>query len=163
MRELAFAIFGFLIGLIPPWFSRKRRLRTHWCALRAEILQCKEKSEALLNDNIQSPLYRLPNIAYQTSYPVLLADGAVDEKEVMVLGKFFGQVQDINRGLDNAAHIYMSDTPMGNKLRSEFDRNRLKAEKLSRGDATNPSLFDQSKDILDRKISLRWWQYKKSA
>ncbi len=82
MTELAFAIFGFLLGLLPSWFNRKRRLKTHWCALRAEMMLCKEKAELLLNDNVMSPLYRLPVIAYQVSYPVVLADGAVAEEEV---------------------------------------------------------------------------------
>lgn len=124
MYELAFTIFGVLLGLIPPWYARKRRLKTHWCALRAEISQCKEKAETLLKDNIQSPLYRLPLTAYQASYPVLLVDGAVGEDEVLVLGRFYALIEDINRGLDNAAAMYMSGNLVENKLTGESNEGK---------------------------------------
>ena len=163
MYELAFAVFGFLLGLVPPWFSRKRRLKTHWCAIRAEMSQCKDNAATLLQDKIQSPLYRLPLIAYQTSYPVLLADGAVAESEVSILGKFFSTVQDINRGLDNAAALFMSGGVMDNKLESEHDRNKLKARNLLDQENSNPSLYEQAKILVDRKIALKWWQYGKHA
>ena len=108
MYEFAFTIFfGFLLGLVPPWYARKRRLKTHWCALRAEILQCKEKADILLKDKVQSPLYRLPLVAYQTSYPILLADGAVAEDEVSVLGRCYALVEDINRGLDKIGRAHV--------------------------------------------------------
>lgn len=163
MYELAFTIFGFLLGLVPPWFNRKRRLRTHWCAIRAEMLQCKEKAETLLKDKIASPLYRLPLTAYQTSYSVLLGDGAVSEGEVLVLGTFFGLVQDINRGLDNTAAMHMSGSLMENKIESEYQRNRMKAEKLIKEENQKPSIYEQAKGVVDRKIALKFWQYAKHA
>lgn len=161
MTELAFIIFGFLLALLPSWFSRKRRLKTHWCALRAEMMLCKEKAEMLLNDNVMSPLYRLPVIAYQVSYPVLLADGAVAEAEVLTLGRFFEQVQDINRGIDNAAQAKMSNDSQN--LRTEYDRNLLKAERLVAERNGETSLFVLAKNIVDEKISLKWWCFKKNA
>ena len=161
MTELAYAIFGLLVGLLPPWFNRKRRLRTHWCALRAEMMLCKEKAETLLEDNVMSPLYRLPVIAYQVSYPVVLADGAVAEEEVLTLGRFFEQVQDINRGLDNAAQAKMNND--SHNIKTEYDRNLLKAERLVAEHNSEPSLFVLAKAVVDRKIALRWWQYAKYA
>jgi hypothetical protein len=77
MIEVALLLFGILIGLLPPWFARKRRLKTHWCALRAEMDECSDKAGILLRDNIQSPLYRLPVNAFTISFPIVLADGAV--------------------------------------------------------------------------------------
>ena len=161
MTELAFAIFGFLLGLVPPWLSRKQRLKTHWCALRAEMTLCKEKAETLLSDNVMSPLYRLPVIAYQVSFPVLLSDGAIAEEEVLTLGKFFEQVQDINRGLDNAAQAKMSND--SHNLKTEYDRNILKAGSLVKEHKGKSSLFSLAKEIVDRKISLRWCRYDKYA
>jgi hypothetical protein len=163
MYEVAFTIFGILLALIPSWLNRKRRLRTHWCALRAEMSLCKEKLDNLLNDDIQSPLYRLPLIAYQISYPVLLADGAVSEEEVLILGRFFGLVQDINRGLDNTAAMHMSAAPMVIEIASEFNRNLMKAGSLVKKRDGKASLFDQAKEVFDRKIALKWWQYGKYA
>jgi hypothetical protein len=162
MYELALATFGFLLGLLPSWFQRKRRLKTHWCAVRADIKQCNERAQTLLKDDVQSPLYRLPLIAYQTSYPILLADGAVSEDEVLKLGQFFGLVQDINRGLDNAAQIYMSGDLIANKLKSEFNRNRMKAEHLVVPKEA-VSLANQALAIVDCKISQRWWRYARNA
>ena len=74
-------VAGFVLGLVPGWLDRKRRLRTHWCAVRAEFDLCKEMADKLLADNILSPLYRLPTVAFQTSFPLLLAEGALTEKE----------------------------------------------------------------------------------
>jgi len=67
--------------------------------------QCKEKAETLLRDRVMSPLYRLPLIAYKVSFPVLLADGAVEENEVLSIGRFFNLSEELNRGLDNAAEM----------------------------------------------------------
>lgn len=118
---------------------------------------CKEKAEMLLRDNIASPLYRFPVTAYQVSYPVLLADGAVAEAEVLTLGRFFEQVHDINRGLDNAAQAKMAnDAP---NIATEYQRNLLKARKLVEGNSAEPSFFVPAKDIVDKKISLSWWRY----
>jgi hypothetical protein len=50
MGEIASLLLGFLLGLVPPWFSRKRRLKAHWWALRAELSECGEKAEMLLKD-----------------------------------------------------------------------------------------------------------------
>lgn len=161
MTEFVFAFFGFLLGLLPPWFNRKRRLKTHWCALRAEMMLCKEKAEMLLNDNVMSPLYRFPVVAYQVSYPVVLADGAVAEDEVLALGRFFDQVHDINRGLDNAAQAKMNND--SHNIKTEYDRNLLKAERLVEEYNGEPSLFALAKLVVDRKIALRWWQYAKYA
>jgi hypothetical protein len=125
--------------------------------------QCKDKATTLLKETIASPLYRLPLTAYQASYPILLADGAVEEDEVLVLGRFFALVEDINRGLDNAAAIYMSGNLMENKLQNEFNRNQMKAKKLLEEESGNSNLFDQAKEIVDKKIALKWWHYEKLA
>ena len=162
MYELTLATFGFLLGLLPSWFQRKRRLRTHWCAIRADISLCRDRAWNLLKDHVQSPLYRLPLDAYQASYPVLLADGAVSEAEVLKLGEFFGLVQDINRGLDNAATIYMSGDVVANKLTSEFNRNVMKTEKLF-STSDGPCVIDQVVALVDRRISAKWWKYSADA
>jgi hypothetical protein len=91
----------------------------------------------------------------------LLTDGAVSENEVLTLGRFFGLVQDINRGLDNAAEANMSGG--SHKLKAEFDRNRLKSEKLVMAQNGQPSLFAQALEIVNAKIALRWYHYAKYA
>ena len=111
MYEVTILILGILIGIVPSWFGRKRRLKTHWSALRAEIIQCKNTAEGVLGTNpaVMSPLYRLPLLAFQVSLPVLLADGALSESEVSAISEFYSKAQDINRGLDNAAEMFKVD------------------------------------------------------
>ncbi|MCI0564004.1 MAG: hypothetical protein MN733_36475, partial [Nitrososphaera sp.] len=99
MKEALLVLFGFVLGLVPTWLDRKRRLKTHWSVIRAEMELCRERASTLLNDAIQSPLYRLPLSAYEASFPFLLAEGALSEPESLTMGRFFCQVQDINRGL----------------------------------------------------------------
>lgn len=161
MKELFLILLGFLLGMIPPWFMRKRRLRTHWCALRADMERCNEKAKKLLNDKIMSPLYRLPLLAYQVSFPVLLADGAVEENEVLSIGRFFNLAEELNRGLDNAAEMLK----VGNneKLKQEFNRNCLKAKALIEPNDGQDSLYTESRRIIDSKISAKCWQFRKHS
>lgn len=163
MYEVALVFLGMLVGTLPAWVARKRRLNTHWCALRAEIVQCGERAKSVFESDplVLSPLYRLPLVTFQASLPVLLADGALAESESLVLGRFFSQAQDINRGLDNAAEMSKSDK--GDKLKTEFDRNCLKAKRLVQARNTGKSLYDQAMDIVSRKISQKWWLYARHA
>jgi hypothetical protein len=161
MKEILLIIFGFILGIIPPWLTKKRRLKTHWCALKADIDQCKEAAETLLNEGIMSPLYRLPLIAYQVSFPVLLADGAVNEDEVLAVGRFFSLVEQINRGLDYAAEMYkVGDNA---RLRIEFNRNMAKAEALIKPREGSISLFDGVRQIVELKISINVWEFWKKS
>lgn len=159
MYEVAFVFLGMLVSLLPPWFIRKRRLKTHWRALRAEIILCSEKATTIFKSEplVMAPLYRLQLMTYQISYPILLADGVVSESEVRILGRFFSQAQDINRGLDNATEMNQSDKP--SKLEQEFNRNCLKAKGLVEAQGQEPSLFSQALAIVDLKINQSWWCY----
>lgn len=155
MKEFLLLVIGFALGHVPGWLDRKRKLKTHWHAIRAEMILVKEKVEILLNDGIQAPLYRLPVVAYETSFPILLAEGVVTEEEVKIVGRCFAQVQDINRGLENATELYKSGN---DKLNNEYERNCLKARTLLGKDGKE-SLFDAAKTIVGAKIELPWWKY----
>lgn len=159
MREVAFLLLGMLVGLLPPWFTRQRRLKTHWSALRAEVVVCSERAITIFAGEplVMAPLYRLPLLIYQTSFPILLGDGAVSEAEVRALGLFFAQIQDINRGLDNAAEVHKSDKPA--KLEMEFSRNCLKARALVEAQGEEQSLYGQALAIVERKANQPWWRY----
>jgi hypothetical protein len=108
-----------------------------------------------------APLYRLPLMTYQSSYPVLLTDGAVSESEVHVLERFFSQVQDINRGLDNAAEMHKAANQTG--LTQEFQRNCLKARSLVEAEGGGQSLYMQALQVVDRNANLAWWLYASEA
>ena len=157
MKEALLILLGFVLGLVPTWLDRKRKLQTHWAAIRAEVELCREKAAILVSDSIQSPLYRLPVMAYEASLPVLLADGAVSEAELFAVGRFYGQVQDINRGLDHAAERLSSNDADG--LRREYDRNLLKARRLASENDGDDSLYLPVKRIVDSKATAAWWRY----
>ena len=110
MEELLLILLGFLLGLIPNWWAKQSRLKIHFAALRAEIQLCRDQAETYLKANVMAPLYRLPTKAYEASLPVLLTDAALDEQDVRDLLRFYGQVEDLNRGLENASQLAMEIT-----------------------------------------------------
>ena len=157
MKEALLILFGFALAQLPEWVKRRRRLRTHWSAVRAELQLCCEKAGTFLQDAVQSPLYRLPLLAYKTPFPVLLAEGALSETDALTIGRFFSRVQDINRGLDNAAALLNVDDESGQKR--EYVRNCIKAKELVESSEGNPSLYSVARNIVDAKITQPWWKY----
>ena len=149
--EVASLVIGFLLGLVPGWVARGRRLRGHWGALRAELELCADRGQALLTHHVGAPLYRFPTMAYEASLPILLAEADVSEEEAMALGRFYCQVQDINRGLDNAAAVIL-DTQ---RLEQEFQRNVLKCRDLIEGEQ---SLYEVARQLVDGKVATPWWR-----
>ena len=115
---------------------------------------CREGALTLLKDSIKSPLYRLPMSAYEASFPVLLTDGALSEAESLIMSRFFSQVQDINRGLDNAAATLHANDTAG--LNREYDRNLLKARRLVESRDGEESLYAQAKRVVDSKVAKPW-------
>jgi len=147
MDSLLLVLLGFFLGLVPGWWSRKQRLKVHWGALRAESAICKEKAETYLGDDVMSPLYRLPTKAYETSFPVLLSDAAVKEKEVRDLSRFYGQVEDLNRGLDNAAELYKENRI--DLLKTEYKRNCTKAHELIEPQLGSTNLYSNAVALIE--------------
>jgi hypothetical protein len=85
----------------------------------------------------------------------------VSESEVHVLGRFFSQVQDINRGLDYAAEMHKAANQTG--LAQELNRNCLKARGLVEAEGSGQSLYLQTIAIVDRKANQVWWRYASEA
>jgi len=128
MENLLLVLLGFFLGLVPGWYARKQRLKVHWGALEIETELCREKAQAYLDDKIMAPLYRLPNKAYETSFPVLLSDAAILPNEVDALVRFYSQVEDFNRGLDDAAELNKENRTA--PLKEGYKRNLLKARQI---------------------------------
>jgi len=102
-KEIVLVLLGFVLAAVPLWYDRKRRLKGHFQALRAELDLVEEKAKIFLNDEVASPLYRMPLRVYEVAVPILLTEEALSEEEVTFLARFYSQAEDINRGLDNAA------------------------------------------------------------
>ncbi len=99
----------------------------------------------------------MPLKSYDASFPVLLADGAIAEDEVLILSRCFGLIEDINRGLDNAAAANMSD--QDSKLKGEYNRNLMKATQLIEGESENEAILQQALKIINEKLSQKWWGF----
>ena len=156
-KEVFLIIFGFLLGFVPSWLDRKRRLKTHLQAIRAEMHLARDRANMLLNDNIMAPLYRLPVSAYQTSFPVLLAEGVLSEDGALTLGDYFCQVQDINRGLDNATATAHANDDAG--VRREYNRLLLKAKRLMEESPQGHALYADGLAVVEQQLSRPWWRY----
>lgn len=157
MKEFFLVLLGFVLAVVPLWFDRKRRLKGHFYALRAELDLCKEKAAIFLKDEIASPLYRMPLRVYEVAVPILLTEGAVTESETASLARFYSQAEDINRGLDNAAAMLARDDDEG--LKREVGRLIKKANEMIGPTKKGEPLYTDAKTIIDRKIEQDWWQY----
>ncbi|MDY6933278.1 MAG: hypothetical protein SVZ03_03535 [Spirochaetota bacterium] len=155
MKEIVLVLLGFIFAVIPQWFDRKRKLKGHFCAIRAESELCRERAEIFLRDRILLPLYRMPLTAYKVSVPILLTESALSEKEAITLARFYCQAEDINRGLDNAVAV-INDK---DALQREYSRLILKCQTLVGPSETQTPLFDSTKKLLDGKIKTPWWKY----
>lgn len=136
-------VLGFVLGEVKEWLARRRRRKAHWRALGAEAELCREMAEEFLRANVMAPLYRLPTLSYSHSFPVLLADGAPNEAETRAVTQFFSEVETLNRGLDQANELRGDES----RLRDEFGRNLLKAEKL----VGSGSYYTRIQAVLDHR------------
>ena len=150
-------VLGFFLAFFPPWYDRKRQLKGHFCALRAELELCEEKAKIFLEDEIASPLYRMPLRVYEVAVPILLTENALTEAETMSIARFYSQAEDINRGLDNAAAMLAQRDEEGRNR--EVGRLILKAKTMVESVEGKEPLYKAAKEVVDTKISLHWWRY----
>lgn len=149
-------VVGFLLSSTLEWWRGRRRRRAHWAALNAEMKHCRELAEIYLRNKAPAPLYRLPTVAYVNSLPALLESAALNESDTQKLLSFFNEVETLNRGLDQAegASLIADCTERNKKLDQEFNRNRLKAERLVSLNDCSPSYYDRAKSVV--KSKLKW-------
>ena len=141
---------GFALAVGKEKLDRRKRLRAHWAALRAEVHYCEHVAEIYLKDSVIAPLYRLPQVAYENSFPALLADGRLTEAEVRAAIEFFVEVASLNRGLDLAQGARERNDTLA--LDQEYNRNRGKAANLVVGDNGKRTYFDNLNQILTKHI-----------
>lgn len=154
MEKVGLVVFGFILAFIPKWLDRKRKIRSHWNAISIEVERIEIKTNELITAKIAAPLYRLPLKCYETSFSMLLTEGAVSKDEVQALEDFYDLVQDINRGLDQVAEAVFKDD--AKIIDSESNRNFGKARQLIEGE---DSLIIKVKIITNIKCKLSLIQY----
>lgn len=152
------AVVAFFLVFVYDWLRARRKRRSHFAALRAEMNHCQLLAQAYLRDRVAAPLYRLPIAAYANSLPALLSEAALSEKDAHRLLAFFSEVETLNRGLDQAEGARLIADPQEReaKLADEFSRNEIKAQKLVPADARTSSYYDPAKAVVDSR--LRWYR-----
>ncbi|WP_298827071.1 hypothetical protein [uncultured Piscinibacter sp.] len=149
-KEILLVIVGFVLAWVPQWFDRRRRIVAHGGALRAEAFLCTDCANALLTDGMMAPLYRLPTIAFEKAFPVLLVEGELTEEQVLAPNRFFNQAQDINRGLENATHLAQAGDD--ERPQDEYKRLLLKASTLVNGPNGRGGLSVDAFTLVNEKL-----------
>ena len=157
MEKVALILFGFVLAFVPKWLDRKRKIKSHWNAISAEITRIKSMAEMLIQDEILSPLFRLPIKSYEISFSMLLSEGAVKKGEVHVLEEFYDLVQEINRGLDQSA-LAVSNNDKA-RTHKEFSRFIGKSKKLIQGIDEQSSYIEPVELLLKKKCSRKLVEY----
>jgi hypothetical protein len=162
-KEVIAAIVGAVIAslliALYDWLRTRRRRRSHFAALRAEMDFCCNLARTYLRDNLAAPLYRLPTIAYSNSLPALLADAALRESDTRSLLAFFSEVETLNRGLEQVEGARQIADPRARaeKVTEEYGRNRLKAQHLvPAADSSSPSYYDLARLVVDDRLRSYW-------
>ncbi len=158
IAAVAGAALAFFLVMIYDYFRTRRRRRSHFAALKAELDFCRELAHAYQRDNVAAPLYRLPTMAYAHSLPALLSEAALSKGEVMHILTFFNEVETLNRGLDQAdsALLLPDEQARNDLLVGVVARNRMKAERLSPLPPTAPGYYERADAVLSSR--LKWYQ-----
>ena len=144
-------VLGFILAQAKDWWSRRRRRKSYWGALRAELEFCRGQAEILMKDQVAAPLYRLPVAAYAHSFPALLGDGAVSEDEARTIMRFFTEVETLNRGLDLATAA--RDRNDNNAtLHAEANRNHVKARRLTAAGDGTVNYYAPTRQVIDKHL-----------
>jgi hypothetical protein len=102
----AFALAGVIVGAattqLAAWWERKKRHLSYWSAMAAETELCRDHAAIYVADWVIAPLYRFPTTAYENGFPALLGEGAVTGAEAKAALTFYGIVEQINRGIEQA-------------------------------------------------------------
>jgi hypothetical protein len=68
-------------------------------AMCADMYHARHCMETLVREQIQAPLYRIPDSTFASGLTKLIGDGRLRENEIAVLQKYADIVAEINRGL----------------------------------------------------------------
>lgn len=125
------------------WRERKRSSANYRAFLRREIGRCVKLSHTVIRDEkrvvVQSPSYRFPTHAY-LQWIDRQGGLGLDEQGLAAIEEFYETVEQINKGLDQAAQAFSNER--FDVLLLEVNRNRLKSQRL-------PDLGDRAMSFLN--------------
>jgi hypothetical protein len=140
--------------------SRRIERRGEIVAMCADVYHARKRMETLTEQNIQAPLYRIPDSTLSSGLPNLIGEGRLRKNEVAVLLEYANKIAEINRGLDRAGAAHAAQPGGSDLLSSEFARNQAKAnEVIEPADDGQEPLINQAERALYRMDMLYspWW------
>lgn len=141
----------FLLGFLTHWFQRAyrnhKRVRNHFGAIGVEADVSIDLAKQFIAHKVIAPSYRFPTMAYQSSFPILLSEGAIQRADAKALTKYFSLVDSINRGLDLVASIPHTENEV-----LEGDSKRLSRYNTRNISKTNELInnYPETKAVIDR-------------
>ncbi|MCZ6517554.1 MAG: hypothetical protein O6763_08700 [Gammaproteobacteria bacterium] len=141
-ESLISVVVGFVLGRGSFSLDRRRRVKTHRGALRAEANMCVQRARNYIKGPVLSPVYRAPMEAHAVAFPELLRDGVFSEDDVTVIEEFYSQVGDFNRTLD-----FIHDARSQDSSRFTQETRRAKAKAQVVVDASEAALAAVSKGL----------------
>lgn len=155
---LAGVALGFLLNEAKFLWYRKKRLKTLWASLLIDLRTSSEKGQMYLNDRIKAPLYRLPTEGFDTSIPLLLAEGAISQNEFSIISKAFSNIKDLNRGLDIATDLLKSGANENDPtLQNVYSRNLLYAKKLIPNGDTQ-EIYTDTYNVIEKNLKKGYYE-----
>lgn len=141
--------------------SRRIERRGEIIAMCADVYHARKRMEALTEQGIQAPLYRIPDSTFSSGLPKLIGDGRLRKNEVAVLLEYANKIAEINRGLERAGAAHAAAEPWGSHLlTSEFARNQAKANEVlePRNDGKEPLINEAERALYRMELLYSpWW------
>lgn len=131
---VAGVVLGYGLAELREFLRRDRERRGHLEALAVEIQVCSDLAGGYIVGKVMAPAYRMPLVAYERSFPILISEGILSLEEINAVARFYLNAGAFNLGVDQAQAVLMKrneDRPP-ERLEHEVNRARLKARKLLR-------------------------------
>jgi hypothetical protein len=155
-------ILGFWLGQRSAAKRSDESMRAHIDALGMEIRYCGKLAAEYAKDNVIAPLYRLPDTFYKLAVPELLREGLLTGNDTDVLQRFYGQADQVNRGLDIVDGLVreVMDAHMRGRVEEQRSRLTIKVNDMrSEGLAGDASVM--YRDAVAAHTAIFWrWQHR---
>jgi hypothetical protein len=146
------AVIGAVLGSFIPlyWSARMRRIerRGEIIAMAAEMHQAYRNMSVFLLGEPLMPLNRLPLTMFERALPKLVGESALRDNEIDALVEYVMLAEDLNRGLDRAAHLAASGEQI--TLQAEYDRNSERVQHILDEKAGDRTVFQAAESALNR-------------
>lgn len=98
--NLLSAVAGGVATWLVSWWTRRTATLGHWGAFLAELEICRDAAAAFLADEVQAPLGRLPMMAFNRAFPILIENGRMRPSQVRALTELYSVADWKNRSLE---------------------------------------------------------------